>query len=144
MISYFDYSPSSSRPSATVTSASASSTSAAAPSISESDHSYMNIEPSTSSSSFSDGTRSSNKYRRMRDLNNEASQRCRQTRKRKMKNMEVDEEELMARNEVLKVRCAKMESLVERLKKQFIQKVAKPRTPLDLDKIMADRLADDF
>lgn len=34
-----------------------------------------------------------------------------------------------------------MEELVDRMKKQFLKRIAKPQTPLDLDKIMADRLA---
>ena len=47
------------------------------------DHSYVPA-PSTSTSSSSGGDRGGVvKYRRMRDLNNEASKRCRQNRKRK-------------------------------------------------------------
>ena len=52
-----------------------------------------------------------------------------------------EEEALQKRNQVLKAKCLKMEGLVERMKKQFLKRVAKPQTPLDLDKIMADRLA---
>ena len=55
--------------------------------------------------------------------------------------MEEEAEALEKRNEVLKAKCLKMEGLVERMKKQFLKRVAKPQTPLDLDKIMADRLA---
>ena len=55
--------------------------------------------------------------------------------------LEVEAEALQKRNAVLKARCLKMETLVERMKKQFLKRIAKPKTPLDLDKIMADRLA---
>jgi hypothetical protein len=105
------------------------------------DHSYVPA-PSTSTSSTSGGDRGGVvKYRRMRDLNNEASKRCRQNRKRKQSGLEVEAEALQKRNAVLKARCLKMETLVERMKKQFLKRIAKPKTPLDLDKIMADRLA---
>ena len=55
--------------------------------------------------------------------------------------MEIEAEALEKRNKVLKARCLKMEEVVERMKKQFLKRIAKPQTPLDLDKIMADRLA---
>jgi len=90
--------------------------------------------PSTSSST-------SSKYRRMRDLNNVASKRCRNKRKRKQAELEAEQKELEKRNEVLKAKCLKMEELVERMKAQFLKRVAKPKTPLDLDQIVADRLA---
>jgi len=104
------------------------------------DHAYAppSAVPSTSSST---GDRSVAKYRRMRDLNNEASKRCRQNRKRKQSDLEAEAEALQKRNVVLKARCRKMEELVDRMKKQFLKRIAKPQTPLDLDKIMADRLA---
>jgi len=103
------------------------------------DHAYAptSAVPSTSSS----GDRGVAKYRRMRDLNNEASKRCRQNRKRKQSDLEAEAEALQKRNVVLKARCRKMEEFVDRMKKQFLKRIAKPQTPLDLDKIMADRLA---
>ena len=55
--------------------------------------------------------------------------------------MEIEAEALEKRNKVLKARSHKMEELVERMKKQFLKRIAKPQTPLDLDKIMSDRLA---
>merc|ERR1719188_2299999 len=87
--------------------------------------------PSTSSST-------SSKYRRMRDLNNVASKRCRNKRKRKQAELEAEQKELEKRNEVLKAKCLKMEELVERMKAQFLKRVAKPKTPLDLDQIVAE------
>ena len=82
------------------------------------------------------------KYRRMRDLNNAASKRCRQNRKRKQNALEDEAVALEKRNAVLKARCEKMEQLVDRMKKEFIKKVAsRPKTPLDLDQIMAERLS---
>ena len=55
--------------------------------------------------------------------------------------LEAEAEALQKRNVVLKARCRKMEELVDRMKKQFLKRIAKPQTPLDLDKIMEDRLA---
>jgi len=109
-----------------------------APLLGFDNHSLNVPRPSTSSSSTGDRVA---KYRRMRDLNNEASKRCRQNRKRKQSGLAGEEEALQKRNQVLKAKCLKMEGLVERMKKQFLKRVAKPQTPLDLDKIMADRLA---
>ena len=47
------------------------------------DHAYAPLPSAVPSTSSSSGDRSVAKYRRMRDLNNEASKRCRQNRKRK-------------------------------------------------------------
>ena len=47
------------------------------------DHAYAPPPSAVPSTSSSSGDRSVAKYRRMRDLNNEASKRCRQNRKRK-------------------------------------------------------------
>ena len=82
------------------------------------------------------------KYRRMRDLNNAASKRCRQNRKRKFDSLLGSEEQLTARNKELKIKCKHMEGLVRQLKAKFIEKVANPkRQPLDLDQLMAQRLS---
>ena len=131
------------------------------------DHSYMqpstsatNIkkEPNTSTSNYEDDSSSScseqhhpprsreAKYRRMRDLNNLASKRCRQNRKRKFEDLLGEEEKLRARNAELRMRCRHMEDLVAGLKKQFIDKVTNPATggkkrePVDLDDLMQQRL----
>lgn len=66
------------------------------------------------------------KYRRMRDLNNEASKRCRQNRKNKQANLEAEAEALARKNVELKLRVGQMEELLERLKSRFVEKVANP------------------
>ena len=82
------------------------------------------------------------KYRRMRDLNNAASKRCRANRKRKQATMQEEEEFLVRRNKELKMKATQMEEMVEKLKAKFIEKVANPqREPLDLDRLMAQRLS---
>lgn len=112
-------------PSATITSGA----------LSAKDHAYE------SSSAVSADELKEVKYRRMRDLNNEASKRCRQNRKRKMGAKEMEEEALRTQNRELKSRCKQLEDLVSQLKKKFIEKVANPkRAPLDLNLIMAQRL----
>lgn len=81
------------------------------------------------------------KYRRMRDLNNEASKRCRKNRKRKFAKIEEEEEDLMSQNQELKAKCRQLEDLVGQLKRKFIEKVANPRKePLDLNVLMKQKL----
>ena len=81
------------------------------------------------------------KYRRMRDLNNEASKRCRQKRKMKFQEMEEYEEELRSKNQELRIRCQNLEDLVEKMKKAYIKNIAgarknDPKTPLDLNALL--------
>ncbi|XP_037798583.1 uncharacterized protein LOC119593698 isoform X1 [Penaeus monodon] len=57
------------------------------------------------------------KYHRIRHLNNEASKRCRQKRKLKMKDIEAEESELLERNEELKRQLALVEKQRDRMKK---------------------------
>ena len=78
----------------------------------------------------------------MRDLNNEASKRCRQNRKRKFAKIEEEEEELKSQNRELKAKCRQLEDLVGQLKRRFIEKVANPkREALDLNVLMKQRLS---
>lgn len=127
------------------------------------DHCY--IQPSTSSGARAESTTSNYdedssssepaapatgrsreaKYRRMRDLNNLASKRCRQNRKRKFQDLLDEEERLRARNAELRMKCRNMEDLVAGLKRKFIDKVTNPagtarREPVDLDDLMSQRL----
>jgi hypothetical protein len=122
------------RPSATVTSASNSST----------DHPYTSNNYDSSTSTLSADELKDMKYRRMRDLNNEASKRCRQNRKRKFDLILQEEEELRKKNAELRKRCQHMEDLVGQLKKQFIEKITNPalkkRKAIDLDKFVLDKL----
>lgn len=56
------------------------------------------------------------KYRRMRDLNNKASQECRARRKNKQVDIEMEKVHLEEKNKELKRRLAKMEMIVARLR----------------------------
>ncbi|XP_047478139.1 uncharacterized protein LOC125031443 isoform X2 [Penaeus chinensis] len=57
------------------------------------------------------------KYHRIRHLNNEASKRCRQKRKLRIKDIEVEENELLERNEKLKEELALVERQRDKMKK---------------------------
>ncbi|TRY78463.1 hypothetical protein TCAL_12933 [Tigriopus californicus] len=85
------------------------------------------------------------KYRRMRDLNNEASKRCRQNRKRKFEALVDDEEELRTKNRQLRMRCQQLEDVVTQLKKRFIDRVANPMSqtspPINLDRLVQQALS---
>ena len=60
------------------------------------------------------------KYRRMRDLNNEASRKCRKNRKSKAAMAEIELEEEMRKNEDLKQRLAEMEKERDDLKNKLV------------------------
>lgn len=116
-----------------------------APSTS-SDHSYMTNYDASQSQLSSDEVKEV-KYRRMRDLNNEASKRCRMNRKRKFNELLSEEDELKNKNAELRKRCQHMEDLVNQLKRQFIEKISNPKletrkkiAPLDLDALLDERL----
>jgi len=66
------------------------------------------------------------RYRRMRDLNNDASKRCRQNRKAKFAALEMEKEQLLEKNSELKFKVKKMEEIVASLKKKFISDIANP------------------
>lgn len=84
-------------------------------------------EPTASTSSYTATGRRSRqslqnlsekeKYHRIRHLNNEASKRCRQKRKLKMKDIEAEETELLQRNRELKEQLAHVEKQRDRMKK---------------------------
>jgi len=61
-----------------------------------------------------------NKYRRMRDLNNAASKRCRLNRKRKFDDLEMQVDQEESRNTILKTRVQVLEEQVEKFKKAII------------------------
>lgn len=66
------------------------------------------------------------RYRRMRDLNNDASKRCRQNRKTKFAVLEMEKDQLLVKNSELKFKVKKMEEIVAALKKKFISDIANP------------------
>jgi len=63
------------------------------------------------------------KYRRMRDLNNAASKRCRVNRKRKFEDMETDVQREEARNAKLKIQMEALEIQVDNFKKMIIDMI---------------------
>jgi hypothetical protein len=93
-------------PSSTVTSSACSSSAASPRPSTSSDHSYMWRD----ASSMSEDEVKDFKYRRMRDLNNEASKRCRQNRKKKSDEMEQVEKDLVAHNAFLRAKVNSLES----------------------------------
>lgn len=63
------------------------------------------------------------KYRRMRDQNNEASKRCRANRKRKHQETDEELERLQQRNMVLRAQMDQMEREVKELKSKFLSDI---------------------
>jgi hypothetical protein len=78
------------------------------------------------------------KYRRMRDLNNEASKRCRQNRKTKLVAVEIEMEYLENKNKELRFKVRKMEEIVSTLKKKFISDIANPKQKAKREILAAD------
>jgi len=80
---------------------------------------YVEIEYYESSSSMSSDELQEARYRRMRDLNNAASKRCRNSRKRKFQDKETEECLLAARNMELKGVVEELESEVKKFKSEL-------------------------
>ena len=66
------------------------------------------------------------KYRRMRDLNNEASKRCRENRKLRLGSAETDLRRQAERNLQLKAAVRALEARVARLKRVFLTNIQNP------------------
>jgi len=66
---------------------------------------------------------SDEKYRKMREQNNEASKRCRANRKRKHQEMDEELERLQERNVVLRAQMDEMEREVKELKSRFLSDI---------------------
>jgi DNA anti-recombination protein RmuC len=67
---------------------------------------------------------SAQKFRRMRDLNNEASRRCRENRKLKQEEAEMELQQLMVINQEKKRMVAEMEKQVKEMKARILQHVS--------------------
>jgi len=67
---------------------------------------------------------SAQKFRRMRDLNNEASKRCRENRKLKQEEAERELQQLMVINQERKRVVAEMEKQVKEMKARILQVVS--------------------
>jgi len=81
-----------------------------------------------SSSAMSSEEQKDLRYRRMRELNNAASKRCRINRKRKFTDMEEEQTLLAARNMELKNKVADLESQVSKFKTAIFDMIKKRKT----------------
>jgi hypothetical protein len=96
------------------------------PNTSDSEYAYV----SDSGGLLTDDEVSALKYRRMRDLNNEASKRCRQTRKEKMASEEAELNALTEKNKKLKAALSKMETQAIEMKGKFLTEIRNPSTKI--------------
>merc|ERR1711874_714161 len=89
---------------------------------------YAQIEVYESSSSMSGDELQDVRYRRMRDLNNAASKRCRNNRKRKFKDKEDEAMLIDAKNMELKNTVEDLESQVKKFKSALCDLIIKNKT----------------
>jgi len=87
---------------------------------------------SDSASGLTDDEVSALKYRRMRDLNNEASRRCRENRKMKLGDAEAELNALKQKNITLKQNVHDLETKVSQLKRKFLITVKQPSREIAL------------
>merc|ERR1719322_959505 len=91
----------------------------------------IHIENANEHHNYSNGSSSMSteerKYRRMRDLNNIASQRCRLKRKSKMQNALEELKEEENKNKELSMKVRILEDQVKALKQHFITKISNPQ-----------------
>jgi len=100
---------------------------------SDSDFSFPGLAyQSDSASGLTDDEVSALKYRRMRDLNNEASRRCRENRKAKLGDAEAELDALRQKNITLKQTVQELETKVSRLKRKFLITVKQPSREIAL------------
>merc|ERR1712018_1057179 len=83
----------------------------------------MSLKSTAKSKSCPDLRKKEAKYRRMRDLNNAASKRCRVNRKRKFEEMETEVQREEARNAKLKIQMEALEIQVDNFKKMIIDMI---------------------
>jgi len=112
--------------------------------------SYADVTAYEDTSGMSSNEIKDIKYRRMRDLNNAASKRCRLNRKMKFDKMEQEEAVLVAKNTQLKAEVAALESSVKRFKELVLGMVkTKSETQqqqqeaiqnFDIDKLVEDTI----
>jgi len=94
---------------------------------SESEFSYVSDSPD-----LTDDEVSALKYRRMRDLNNEASRRCRDRRRVKQQSLMMDLEEEKNKNLILRNKCDVMESKVRKIKNYILKSFKNPQKEIAL------------
>lgn len=86
------------------------------------------MEHGYSNASNSNMSTDEKRYRRMRDLNNVASQRCRLKRKTKQQGAFEDLKQEEEKNRELSMKVRLLEEQVAALKKHFIKRIANPRS----------------
>ena len=79
---------------------------------------------SAAAANLTEDEASAQKFRRMRDLNNEASRRCRENRKLKQEEAERELTELLVINQERKRIVAEMEKQVKEMKAKILQDVS--------------------
>ena len=91
-------------------------------STSESDFSQL-----SDSTDLTDDEVSASKYRRMRDLNNEASRRCRDRRRMKQQDLAAELEEQRNKNLILKKKCDILELKTRKIKNYILKSFKNPQ-----------------
>jgi hypothetical protein len=101
-------------------------------------HNYSN-----GGASNSNMTTNERRYRRMRDLNNVASQRCRLKRKQKAQSSFDDLKKEEEKNRELSMKVRLLEEQVAALKKHFINKISNPRSVATISATQASHFSID-
>ena len=84
------------------------------------------------STDLTDDEVSASKYRRMRDLNNEASRRCRERRRAKQQNMTAELNEQRNKNLILKEKCETLELKTRKIKNYILKSFNNPQLEIAL------------
>ena len=111
--------------------------------------SSFSITSESSMTSGEPGCSGDQKYRRMRDLNNLASRRCRQNRKQKLSTLSTEESREREKNEDLKMKVRLLEEQVKRVKDAILKSIVPGSNPIvavsnstDIDDIVRQKAAD--
>ena len=87
---------------------------------------------SDSTNELTDDEVSASKYRRMRDLNNEASRRCRDRRRMKQQNMAAELDQQRNKNLILKKKCDILELKTRKIKNYILKSFKNPQLEIAL------------
>ena len=99
-------------------------------SVSTSESEFSQLSDSTNE--LEDDEVSASKYRRMRDLNNEASRRCRDRRRMKQQNMVAELEQQRNKNLILKKKCDILELKTRKIKNYILKSFKNPQLEIAL------------
>ena len=98
-------------------------------SVSTSESEFSHVSDSTD---LTDDEVSASKYRRMRDLNNEASRRCRDRRRMKQQKMATELDEQRNKNLILKEKCDILELKTRKIKNYILKSFKNPQLEIAL------------